>query len=102
MRLKKPLSLNCPQCHLQSYTWSSVAAECMDDRFFAGTCICEPTSLNNVEEGRMVEAPTLEVVSIKTPRGRQRENTSYSFPELMSMTKIKKADSRKRHSIEQS
>ena len=50
----------------------------------------------------MVEAPTLEVVSIKTPRGRQRENTSYSFPELMSMTKIKKADSRKRHSIEQS
>src|SRR6218665_2954226 len=93
MRLKNPLP---PTVYPATYTWSPVEAECVvDDRVpateflrlrFCGRSrnqkftsfrlynYANPTSLNKEDEGRIVkDTDAGDVVSVKTPGGRQRE-----------------------------
>src|SRR6218665_660893 len=90
MRLKKPLSPNCPPCHLHVVPLWKLSKWWTTD---FSPVYANPTcaSLNKEEEGRMVEDTDAgDGVSIKTSRGiKATGNHLSTFPELMSMTKMK-------------
>src|SRR6218665_183019 len=79
MRLKKPLHPNCPPRHLHVVPLWKLSAWWTTE--FSPVYV-NPTSLNK-EEGRMVkDTDAGDGVSVKTPRGRQRETTSLLFPRI--------------------
>src|SRR6218665_386995 len=76
MRLKKPLLLNCPPRHLHVVTLLRTKGV-VDDRALAG--ISEIHEPRRMKDGWW-KSPTLgDVVSLITPRGRQRETTSLIY-----------------------